>query len=410
MTVNVQYESHTHIRRFSGQLRKVFERNASFPVFNLPDGHYDSPDQIRSSMSIAYLARILHDALYYDLSLPVEFPESLMVCAAGTGEGGGELTGLEGWRDAIHRERWSTPATVWHAADRSRNRPGMPPLPPTVKLIAVDRMDQIAQSMLEELESFLPHSAAPDTIANSLRQGIGELYTLETLLEEAAQEALGKQVRIERLEEEIAIRERQLNWLDEAALRVRECLRKRRPVPQPSELLDQFTSLERELRKTPVPEKNRDVLVIPSGFAEQSERCLLLYRRLARVYHPDVQRAEAETFLQLVAHRWDLMWLEALDGATEPLRIEAAATGIENRTDVLMDRLYSLKDVRQRLDRKIATKEPELQSLGGRAAQALDEDINSRHIVLSILKQDIDRGWRALNYMASGQVKRYGRA
>ena len=147
-----------YVRRFSGQLRKAFERNGSFPVCSLPDGHYDSPDQIRAAMSIAYLARILHDALCYDLSLPVEFPESLMVCAAGTGAGGGEVTGLEGWLDAVYRARWSNPTTIWHAADRSRNWSGMPPLPPTVKLIAVDHMDQIAQSLLEELEPFLRQS------------------------------------------------------------------------------------------------------------------------------------------------------------------------------------------------------------------------------------------------------------
>ena len=56
--------------------------------------------------------------------------------------------------------------------------------------------------------------------------------------------------------------------------------------------------------QTPGPEPDRSVLVIPSGFEEQCEQCLRLYRRLARVYHPDHQPAEAETFLQLVAHRW----------------------------------------------------------------------------------------------------------
>ena len=72
------------------------------------------------------------------------------------------------------------------------------------------------------------------------------------------------------------------------------------------------------------------------------------------------------------------MWLEALDGATEPLRVEALAGDIEKRIDALMDRLYLLKDVRQRVDRKIAAKEQELQSLGGRTATALDTDLESR--------------------------------
>ena len=390
-----------YVRRFKGQLRNAFERNASFPVFNLPDGHYDTPDQIRTAMSVAYLARTVNDALCYDLSLPVEFPDSLLVCAAGSDERGGEVTSIEGWLDAVHRESWPNPATVWHAADHSQNWPGPLPLPPTVKLVAVDRMDQIAQYLLGELDSLLPRSAAPAAIADSMRQGINELYTLETLIELAAQEAGGKQVRIERLEDEIALRERQLHWLDETAQQVRERLRKRRPVPLSSELLDQFTRLEQEPRNTQVPEEQSDVIVIPSDFEAQAKRCVLLYRRLARVYHPDVQPEEAEMFPQLVAHRWDLPWLEALDGANQPLRIEAAATSIEERIDVLMDRLYSLKDVRQRLDRKIAAKEEELQSLGCRTTLALDEELKSRQVVLSVLKQDIDRGWRALNYTAA---------
>src|SRR5207249_4483118 len=123
---------------------------------------------------------------------------------------------------------------------------------------------------------------------------------------------------IDWLDEEIAIRERQLHWLDETAQQLRECLRKRRPAPQLSELLNQFTRLEQERHKTPVSEKPPDVLVVPSDFEAQTERCQHLYRRLARVYHPDVQPADAEMFLQLVAHRWDLVWLEALDGANEP--------------------------------------------------------------------------------------------
>ena len=64
---------------------------------------------------------------------------------------------------------------------------------------------------------------------------------------------------------------------------------------------------------------------------------------------------------------------------------------IEKRIDALMDRLYLLKDVRQRVDRKIAAKEQELQSLGGRTATALDTDLESRQTVLAILQKDIDR-------------------
>lgn len=389
-----------YIRRFSGHLRKAFERTASFPVLMVPDGQYETLDPIRAALSVAYLARILHDFLCFDLSLPVVFPESLMVCAAGIGHAGGEVTEIQGWCDAVQRESWPSPTTIWHAAERSGTRRLIQPLPPTVKLVSINHMDQIAQSLLGELDSLLPHSEVPATITNSMRQSIDELYTLETLLEVAAQEALGKQARIERLEEEIAIRERQLHWLDETALTVRERLRKCRAVPSPSELLDQFTALEQKQHGRTGGEKYPEILVIPSDFDEQSRRCLLLYRRLARVYHPDVQPAETEMFLQLVAHRWDLTWLEAVDGINQPLHVDTTTTDIEKRIDLLVDRLYSLKDTRERLDRRIARKEEELQSLGGRTTLVLDEELKSRQAVLSILKQDIDRGWRTLNYMA----------
>ena len=144
------------------------------------------------------------------------------------------------------------------------------------------------------------------------RQGIDELYTLETLLEVAAQEALGKQVRIERLEEEIAIRERQLKWLDETALQVRERLRKRRPAPRLRICWTSSHAWSASCAKLP-GRSPIAAAAIPSGFEEQVNN-VWPYCRLARVYHPDHQPAEAETFLQLVAHRWDLMWLEALDG------------------------------------------------------------------------------------------------
>lgn len=385
-----------YIRRFRGQLRKTFERNASFPLFSLPDGHYDSPGQLRAAMSVAYLARVIDDALRYDLSLPVEFPETLMVCAAGSGEAGGPAAGAEHWLDAVHREQWPNPTTVWHPAGRARAVPETPPLPPTVKLVAVDGMEQMARSLLGELEAFLPHSAAPAAISGVMHRGLAELHTIETLIEVASQEALGKQVRLGRMEEKIAVRERQVKWLDETGMQVRERLRKRRSAPPAAELLDQFTQLE-EARK---PAAQSAVVVVPSDFEERSDRCVVLYRRLARLYHPDVQPAESEMFLQLVSHRWDLVWLEALDGANEPLRIETAATDIERRVDVLVDRLYSLREAAERLDRKVAAKEQELHSLGGRAAVALDDEIQSRRAVLSILEHDIDRGWRALNYAA----------
>jgi len=106
-----------YVRRFRGNLRRVLEENHwgvhkpyNCPLFHLPEGNYISLPSIQAGMALAYLAKALSDALKYDLELPIAFPQSLLLCAAGFDND--SLAGEAQLADALQQFQFQAPATV----------------------------------------------------------------------------------------------------------------------------------------------------------------------------------------------------------------------------------------------------------------------------------------------------------
>jgi hypothetical protein len=130
---------------------------------------------------------------------------------------------------------------------------------------------------------------------------------------------------------------------------------------------------------------------------EDPEMCKRLYRRVAYLCHPDRNPPEAELFPHLVDHRHDRLWLEAMQGALEPLGSDFIHPQPAESVSMLFDRLFSLHSTCAKLLEKINALQAEVDSYGGTWTACVDDEIKRRETILRVVKFDIDQAWRILN-------------
>jgi hypothetical protein len=402
-----------YMRRFGGELARVFSenhwrQNAPYgcAIFSFPSGAYESLPQLQAGMLLAYLARILRDTLVHDLNLPCDFPTNLVVCAAGLGSGRPDVMGTQQFSEAVRRFQPEEAATVLYSRDQDEELRSLSDLPERVRFIPVDRPEHLAESLLAGLSDDLKRCSVDEHFAQLLKSGLKALYESEKSLQYAKAACRSREARINDLEMERSKRVEQLSFLEDKIREIKEGLVHGVEVPLPSQVLAEFARIEEAWEEKRTQELNQGtggqteievVVVVDPEFLSEPEVCKRLFRRLANLYHPDKNPAEPEWFPHLSEHREDRLWLEALDGASQPLQVESRGPGIEMQVEALMDRLFRLSRIHRGLADRIGRIGQEIESYG--PVPGLDEEMAGRESIISALKYDIDQAWRELNWL-----------
>lgn len=410
---------HRYMRRFQGRLGQIFAERygASHTLFNqalftLQPGPHHSLAQIEAAMTIAYLAQIVQDILIYDLDLACVFPRARLVCAAGFADS--SLVPVHNLVPGIQMAQFQGPVWVlYHRPQMSELQVNWAP-PPGTQLSPVEQPEELAQTLLAMLETDLKAAGVDQQLAQQLTAELDELHHLETRLHEARQAGQSQESRHALLWQEIELRQKQLDYLEQQAHMMRRQIGQGQQTPPLSQLLEELSDMETACESLPpadvppdVDKPGAPIIFYPPAEGDDPAVCRRLYRRLAFHYHPDRGQEQSDQFLRLVAHREDRLWLEALDGANEPLRVDndrSQATddrhAVEETVDLLLDRLFALRAVRQGLRHRQQSLQGEIAAIGPWQEYAQDS-LKTLQEMLVGLKYQINLTWSEANRLAS---------
>src|SRR5262249_44755679 len=142
---------------------------------------------------------------------------------------------------------------------------------------------------------------------------------------------------------------------------IQDCLNKSEPVPIMPDVLEDFTNFQDQIRRrvsARVSEPRATVgTAVPDATPNRpdEEACTRLYRRAAQLLHPDKAVTASSGaqrtawFVTLREHRWDHFYLQALVSAFDPFGPRHADIDVEEVVSRLFDRLFLLKDIKERL-------------------------------------------------------------
>ncbi|MDZ7392521.1 MAG: hypothetical protein ONB25_06485 [candidate division KSB1 bacterium] len=399
-------------RRLKGKLREVFEQNHwgshkpyGCALFQVPEGPYQSLLPIHAGMVLSYLAKAVRDTLVSDLQVPFEFPESLFVCGAGFGPGVSGLVGVEGMPEALQRSTFPEGTTVLYARSQQEELAQQVTYPKGVRLIPADHPVDVIDSLWAEFLKEARSSATEGHLSRMFKEQLERLLTEERELRYAKAAALSKEARIAEREREILLREEERGFLQSKIADVERALRERQEIPPLSRVLEEYTQwLEKKLGEVEHNTEEEEtppieITVVDPRAVHDAQVCRRLYRRLACLCHPDKNPPEAMWFTQLVEHREDRLWLEALEGALEPFGSASPERQMADSVCALVDRLFALQDTRAHLEKRIEEVRQDAASYGQAWQAHMDEEINLRETMLRMRKYDIDQAWRRLNLL-----------
>lgn len=404
-----------YMRRFRGRLGERFRaehwqansgRNTA--LFRLPQGWYSSQEQLTAGMALASLVRFLGDVLVYDLDLACDLPAGRLMCGAGIAEGDHGVVPLPGLFEALASVPPEGPALVLYARAQADELRRLAELPGQVRFIPADTADELAESLLAEVRRDLEQSDLSDQVKRRLGDALADLHTHEQRLKEARAAELNRHARLADLGDEVQMLSELRDYLESSTREMRERLRSGQSVSPPSAFLAELTRIQDEWRShqdehdDQQPGEPTWTVLVTESQTDDAEVCRRLFRRLATFYHPDAnldpdrQKGDPSLFPHLVEHRADRLWLEALAGATEPLRLERQTTGVVDEVEALFDHLFALADIHRRLLDRIGRTRDEVASYGAPARARQDAELEALQTMVRVHQYDVEVAWREL--------------
>lgn len=150
---------------------------------------------------------------------------------------------------------------------------------------------------------------------------------------------------------------KELEHIESRIQEVRRKLMDHEDIPPPSRVLEEYIRFLEELRAEPEegPETSLHIVVNMKSSQELDDDevyCRRLYRRLAKLCHPDKKPDETMWFTDLTGHRDDRIWLEAMEGALDPI-CDVTQSKQEDSVSELFQRLFSLHEIQAALKDRI---------------------------------------------------------
>jgi predicted MPP superfamily phosphohydrolase len=414
----VHWTGEEYVHKFGQDFLNLFYKNFwgqdkpyNCAIFYMPEGKYEheSLPAINVGMIVVYLATVLRDILLYDFELQVNFPESLFICAAGWVEGSATITGEDGLAEAI--QQLMCPAMVLHARGQERN---VAKLPSDIHLRPIDKFEDMLNLLLElflrDIKSFVELH-----FSQVLQHDLEEWLKQEEILMSVEAAHSSRDIRLQKLESNIENSKQEREYLYLKIDGIRQKLNNSEPIPTPSQILDEFTQWRETNYKTKQEEEESGfsfkktvqrgiglaigavVGAVGIPVIAEAKICKQLYRRLATLCHPDKQPENVERtawFPHLVKHRGDRLWLEAMEGAFEPIGSQFRQPRLNNEAvAALFKRLCSLHNTQSQLKQRIDDLKSQVESYGGDWRLQLGEEQKSKEDILRALEYDIDNAW-----------------
>jgi glycosyltransferase involved in cell wall biosynthesis len=426
--------------KFSGRfldLLMAFCRDKSavsyVPQYWLPDMSLITNPQIRAALLVAFLAAILHEALRR-VGLSIAFPKGLFVCAAGLDTDSSGPSGLSAaLTSSVFVERRARPSEgVTYAGPRAA---GVHPDPVYVFMTDSQRSELHALVSLPDsrlvtvhspldythalLRSFLEATSAEALhihYCHSLSMRLAETIRLEYSLTDARIELSGRkadeQQIVNELDHDIEVAQRQVRFLSDTIKKIDHKRSIGEDPPRTIEILEDYQRLVGEWESGTGTEPISATAV--EGASPSTVRAVAhrLWRRLSLRLHlmnfgPDgkplseFEVAELPMWrrqLVLNDHRWDLVFLRALEAAVDPLGDEPTESQVEEHLSARFETLYRHRDSQEHLSTRIGEQIRELELYGFLNREQTAERLERRKMVLQARRYQIDRLWRDLSW------------
>ena len=397
-----------YLRRFSGALERVVNENHwgsdrpySLATFIVPDAKYDPPGTVHAAMALAYLARIFRDTLVHDLQLPVDFPGSLLVCAAGFDGQSSTVTGVPDLAHAVENFRFEKPAKVLHARLQQPEFRDVR-LPAGVDLMPIDLPEGLPLQLLVNLVEVTKSPKVAGCFRQTFTAALTDLVEQEKAVENARLSVLGHEAPLKDVQKRFFVGLKKQDYLAQKLKEVQQKAAKREPLPLPSVVAEELGSLHDSW----MAEAGLVELVEPATPEEEEEvrKAHRLWRRLSWSVASDLNPDEAAKLSEALRHttlnerKQDLLYLEGMEGALDPFGVEPTHPVNEDTVSRWFDRLFHLATVQHRLRERTAEARAEAQSYGEEWKAELGEALEQARQALRVQNSKIDALWWELRW------------
>jgi len=236
-----------------------------------------------------------------------------------------------------------------------------------------------------------------------------ELLEQEEALNDAKLKERGRQSKLDYLNREIRLKISESEYLRKLTKEVQEKLVSSQPVPSSDDVLQQFTAFQDSLRSEDSLERSAEPdfssLVVPEDRDVEADlACTRLYYRVAQLVHPDPPEGQVTFehrtawFVTLRQHRWDRLYLEAMEAAFSSVTISPGKqVSAEEEIEHLFERLFTVKDIQDRLRTRIGSTKADVGASKVHGSVEMDNAITQREELLHVQNIEIDESWRLLN-------------
>ena len=365
-----------------------------------------------AGMVLAYFARAFLDILSYEIDLPIEFPKTLFIAAAGFKGNDSQIYGEPGLADAFMHTAINSQPFLLFSRNQTNELQGLQKSPGSVP---VDEPEHMVESLLAELVKEI-EAAVKGDLSRSFEEDLGRFLEKEEELKQAQAACLSREVRLNRIWAETEALERQVDYLRSKIKEVLALKTSQKPLPNPDAILDEFDAFrEKLIRECAAEEECKDkpplVIFVDNDMEKNADACNRLYRRLSKFCHPDSVASRSTWFVHLKDHKQDLLFLQAMQAFLEPLAEPYRQPKLADTLSELFDHLFRIRATRDGIQKKAKELSLDVDAYGSEWQKQDDEQIKDLEGMRKMKEFDLNLEISRLNsLLGEGSLERFFKA